>query len=303
MACPHVSGIAALMVSQFGGPGFTNTQLREMLELAVRDISEYNDPDIYIGKGLVDVEMAMAMDSDVAPEPVTEFSAEAHSNFINFSLTVPADADGEEGIPAIATLHYSTSDFDPTDSIAVNSLPFYEIPLKGFKVGDVATGSAGGLEFNTDYYVSASVRDYARNRSKLYPSTIKVHTGGNTTPELVPGEDVDVVIPYTDVVDYDFEVVDPDGHVITAEITRCEGVSVSKPDNNTVRVTFDGTSMKEEKGTLRLKVSDGFGGEDALNINFTLLTNFPRRLLSSMSTLCWSIPGMRQSCRSRQQFL
>lgn len=279
MACPHVSGIAALMVSQFGGPGFTNTQLREMLELAVRDISEYNDPDIYIGKGLVDVEMAMAMDSDVAPEPVTEFSAEAHSNFINFSLTVPADADGEEGIPAIATLHYSTSDFDPTDSIAVNSLPFYEIPLKGFKVGDVATGSAGGLEFNTDYYVSASVRDYARNRSKLYPSTIKVHTGGNTTPELVPGEDVDVVIPYTDVVDYDFEVVDPDGHVITAEITRCEGVSVSKPDNNTVRVTFDGTSMKEEKGTLRLKVSDGFGGEDALNINFTLLTNFPPEAL------------------------
>ena len=31
MACPHVSGIAALLVSQFGGPGFTNDDLKEML--------------------------------------------------------------------------------------------------------------------------------------------------------------------------------------------------------------------------------------------------------------------------------
>ena len=31
MACPHVSGVAALLVSQFGGPGFTNEDLKEML--------------------------------------------------------------------------------------------------------------------------------------------------------------------------------------------------------------------------------------------------------------------------------
>lgn len=290
MACPHVSGIAALMVSQFGGPGFTNTQLREMLELAVRDISAYNDPDKYIGKGLVDVEMAMAMDSDIAPDAVTEFSAEARSNFIDFSLTVPADADGEGGIPAIATLHYSKSDFDPEDSLAVNELPFYEIPLKGLKVGDVATGSAGGLEFNTEYYVSASVRDYARNRSKLYPKTIKVRTGGNTAPELVPGDDVDIVVPYTDKVDLDFEVVDPDGHTITAQINRYEGVSASMLGNNVVRVTFDGPSMKDEAGTVNLKVSDGFGGEDAVKIDFTLMTNFPPEAVAPSVDLILEYP-------------
>lgn len=31
MACPHVSGVAALLVSYFGGPGFTNDMLRERL--------------------------------------------------------------------------------------------------------------------------------------------------------------------------------------------------------------------------------------------------------------------------------
>ena len=38
MACPHVSGVAALLVSQFGGPGFTCDDLKEMLlGGAVRD--------------------------------------------------------------------------------------------------------------------------------------------------------------------------------------------------------------------------------------------------------------------------
>ena len=31
MACPHVSGVAALIVSYFGGPGFTNDMLKEKI--------------------------------------------------------------------------------------------------------------------------------------------------------------------------------------------------------------------------------------------------------------------------------
>lgn len=41
MACPHVSGVAALIVSQFGAPGFTNEQLKEKLFSTARDIDSY----------------------------------------------------------------------------------------------------------------------------------------------------------------------------------------------------------------------------------------------------------------------
>lgn len=41
MACPHVSGIAALIVSRFGGPGFTGEHCKEILLHATRDISAY----------------------------------------------------------------------------------------------------------------------------------------------------------------------------------------------------------------------------------------------------------------------
>lgn len=52
MACPHVSGVAALVVSACGGAGFTSAELRTRLESSARDISAYN-PDHYLGHGLV----------------------------------------------------------------------------------------------------------------------------------------------------------------------------------------------------------------------------------------------------------
>lgn len=290
MACPHVSGMAALLVSHFGGQGFTNEMLRDMIEVSVKDISKYTDPDKYMGKGLVDVEMAISMDSDVAPDPVTEFSASAHSNFIDFSLVIPADADADGCLPAIATLHYSKTDFDPSDSLAVNELPFYEINLKGMKVGDEVSGSAGGLEFNTDYYVSASVRDYARNRSKLYPSTVKVRTGGNTAPEIIPGEDMEIDVPLRETVDLDFEVYDQDGHDIQADITSCAGVSMSVLDDNIIRVSFRGSSIAVEEGTVTLSVSDGFGGEASVDIGFKVVTNYPPEVTDEPTDILMNLP-------------
>lgn len=65
MACPHVSGIAALIVSRFGGPGFTNEQLKDILFHSTRDITAY------YGTGsdrrpigpLIDAGMALAPDN------------------------------------------------------------------------------------------------------------------------------------------------------------------------------------------------------------------------------------------------
>lgn len=37
MACPHVSGIAALAVAKYGGPGFTPDKLRTYLERGVHE--------------------------------------------------------------------------------------------------------------------------------------------------------------------------------------------------------------------------------------------------------------------------
>ncbi len=62
MACPHVSGAAALIVSYCGGVGFTNDRLKEILIESARDIDNYQSSSYRtkIGK-LIDVQAALEM--------------------------------------------------------------------------------------------------------------------------------------------------------------------------------------------------------------------------------------------------
>ena len=51
MACPHVSGVAALLVSYFGGPGFTVDELKErLLDSAPRDVIDLQGRSVGGGK-------------------------------------------------------------------------------------------------------------------------------------------------------------------------------------------------------------------------------------------------------------
>ncbi len=70
MACPHVSGVAALIVSQRGGEGFTAGQLEEILFSTARDIDPYQKErhQGQIGR-LVDAAAALARGSDLPQMP------------------------------------------------------------------------------------------------------------------------------------------------------------------------------------------------------------------------------------------
>lgn len=61
MACPHVSGIAALIVSKFAAPGFTPDQVWAHLTKRTRAIGLYNPSYLNkLGSGLADAYMALA---------------------------------------------------------------------------------------------------------------------------------------------------------------------------------------------------------------------------------------------------
>lgn len=64
MACPHVSGVAALIVSNMGGQGFTNERLKELLISTVNTkVLEYNT--LPMGAGLVSATNAIAYNNPV----------------------------------------------------------------------------------------------------------------------------------------------------------------------------------------------------------------------------------------------
>ncbi|MGL5318447.1 MAG: S8 family serine peptidase, partial [Bacteroidales bacterium] len=97
MACPHVSGMAALSLAELGGDGFTNEMLRNYLTRTSRP-NESSYDNMYKGKmgvGIVDALKAMTKNDGVAPDKINDLSVPVISDsYINIQFKAPSKGDG-----------------------------------------------------------------------------------------------------------------------------------------------------------------------------------------------------------------
>lgn len=96
MATPHVSGAAALIVSHYGGEGFTAQECRDILLRSTRNVygrlnSEYFGK---LGRGLLDAGLIFLEDPGKAPGAPADGSVQPIGNRIRMRWTAPADANG-----------------------------------------------------------------------------------------------------------------------------------------------------------------------------------------------------------------
>ncbi|NLC73887.1 MAG: S8 family serine peptidase, partial [Clostridiales bacterium] len=145
MACPHVSGVAALLVSYFKGIGFTRESLWNKLTLSATDIQKYNSGNSEIG-GLVNAYTAIASSSTTAPDPVTYLNAAVKSNIVTVSMVVPKDKDDKKA--------YGISVFFSTSAISSANCDCKNFSVGDLNVGDTLTGIITGLDFESMYYLS-----------------------------------------------------------------------------------------------------------------------------------------------------
>ena len=265
MACPHVSGIAALVISRYNG-SITTDELRRRLLEGVRNISTYTAGKA-MGAGLADTYLAVVGDSGEPPMPVTDLTCEVLSNRIDFSLSIPEDPD--DGKPNMIYIYYHTEPFDDSD---LDNIPFRPYMIEDLEPRDRLTDSLPDLEFEQTYYLAAVASDYGSKRSRIQSLTT-VTTGPNHAPELTALNGTTLSMKAWQTGTLLFRAVEPDEHPITATAGP-DTVSLSTAvRGDTVALYIYGPTSAPGNHQAWLKVADPYGLYDEISLSYYVEPN------------------------------
>lgn len=165
MATPHVSGIAALVLSKYGRANFPASTLRQQIVNSVNDFYAYN-PEArgLFGSGYVDAAKAMVMGDGTAPSAVESFSLYPSQDIITVEWNIPESSSGNVNHHV---LYYSPTKFDA--STVSDGVLSKVIDTKFLSSGDKFTYELTGLKSLTTYYIALQAVDRWGNASELSP--------------------------------------------------------------------------------------------------------------------------------------
>ena len=284
MACPHVSGVAALVLSYFKRSGYNPEMLRARLENSSKNIDGFNSA--YSNKlgGLVNAMAALAGGSTLPPNAVADISVSVKSNVASFQWKVPSDPD--DGKASGFNVYVRKS---PLTAINVNNPPS-DVTIYSFSTGDVAMGSLktfeiGDLNFETTYYFAVNAFDFSGNFSSL--STQSTFTTlVNNPPVLTVIDSVNVSMKAYQNVFLNFDGVDPDQHQVFWKISNpIAGASLVQLNDRKAQLSLDGTKMNAGVNTVVLKLEDKYGAFVTQNIHVMVFENQEPQIISQIDNV------------------
>ncbi len=171
MACPHVSGLAALIVAAYGGEGFTAEQCREILLRSYRPVGGLAaDADLdVLGVGLLDAGAAFVADPQTPPAAAELGAVEVTGNEVKIALRVPADGNGNPVARFVA--EYASADATPQKTEVANRR----------EVGETMVASFQG-RYNTDYEINVIAIDRFGNESEPVSGSFSIGGFENRPP-------------------------------------------------------------------------------------------------------------------------
>lgn len=279
MACPHVSGVAALIVSKFGGQGFTNDDLKARLLTALRpyDAEELNDKKYKgkIGRGYIDAARALDAVGESAPEAITAASLKAGITDVEVKWKAVADKDVQDKTANIYRIYYSTS---PLTTESLKHATYVEVAGYFHQPGDNLNATISKLDEQTTYHIGIVAIDRWGNTSTPYMTTAT--TKENEAPEvkivnkettylnaegkisLTAGQEAIV----------DFSISDPEGHDWSVEL---------KGDITAVRMNRTRTGIQLQIPAINapgnymisIVVKDEYGKTTTVNLPYYIYKN------------------------------
>ena len=287
MACPHVSGAAALIVSKCGGDGFTRDMLWNRIVNTTRDISAQNRN--YPIGGLVDVTAAILAEGSTPPEPVTDFQASLlNADFIRFSLTVPRDEDDNKAFGV--NIYYSKEPFSET-----TMLPYKRFPVEDLQAGDKMEDVLSGLEFETTYYLACEAFDRIGNRSEL-SNLVVVTTGENHAPTITTDDPLNFTLKSHETRWLNFSYADPDGHGVHAKLDSGSAAdSLYQMQGLTQKIEVNALRTQPGTYTGLLHVFDDYEKETTLSYTYTVQSNHAPKVVGQIDDMVFGAKGEVQT--------
>ena len=256
MACPHVSGVAALLVSYFGGAGFTNEMLLDRL-LGGADGSLASSRQV---GPFLDALGAFTYGGTVAPERVDDYDVNPVSNSIVFDWKVTPDADNVKAYGYLLLASRDRAQLENIDPRNIPSSVSRSVALVGdAAVGDALSASIDGLEFSADYYTCIIGYDYQNNYSE--PSDIaSVTTGANSAPVITASESGPAEIHSFETFTRTYTVSDPDGHGFSVDfVPGSDAARLSQNSSGDYVLTITGNAVEAGLYKAELTATDSYG--------------------------------------------
>ena len=269
MACPHVSGVAALLVSYFGGPGFTNEMLKEKILSSANQaaISKFNK----IGP-LVDAYGAFVYGNDKTPAAVTDLQASGRGNNLDLTWTATQDEDGKA---AYGYLVIYGADRNRVQNATPNSLDGvgFATCVPGVSSGEKVEFTVARTEFQKQYYIKMLAYSYGRNYSAATDLVVATTTE-NHAPQITINYEGEISILSSQSVNVPITVVDPDDHEVEIEHkSGSEAETFERNIDGNWRLVIDGA--KADVGTYQAKLTatDEYGMSTTVPVTYTIREN------------------------------
>lgn len=273
MACPHVTGVAALVLStKTPEDGFTADNLFKLLvNTADPSIYEYNmNRSGMLGSGMLDAVAALAAAQETpAAFPVTEFDAESEGNTITLTVEVPENA-------SYFYVYYDNREFTADNLEAADKLEFRIEDLDQASDGR-RTMTIDGLKFNTPYWCTVVSANIIGEESAV-PVPVTITTKANRAPVITPDQTGDIVLKASGTVVRTFTITEPDGQPLTREFdgVRDDIVELVSLSERSVQLTINAVYSDPGEYECSITARDNSGeetGVTTLKIPYTILPN------------------------------
>ena len=287
MACPHVSGVAALVVSYCGGPGFTNDMLKEKL---LNGANPTAVPLSYKIGPLVDALGAITYGTDKAPAKVTDLSADARANTMDLSFTATADEDGKPAYGYMALYSTDRSKVEAATQSDYKDVD-YALCTPGSSAGEKVDFVVRGLEFSATYYVKILSFSYGRNYAEA-SEIVEFETGSNNAPSIELVNNGAYTIKPSQELEVTINVVDPDDHNVEVTLD-CEAEHTFVPALEKGVYNFKVVGKDVDPGRYDAKVvaTDEYGMATEKTVSFEVLDNAAPVILKDIDNVLMSAKG------------